>query len=137
MKRSRLEDRIGTVIDHGMATLNDYRIAFNKLSIDKSGKTNIVPTERQDVLGVLYELSDEQLKILDNTEKGYLRIPMIVDVSGKATEVQTYVAMNERVHNGLFPTAEYLSHLIDGARDHGFPEEYQNLLKGFDVVNET
>lgn len=137
MERARLEERIGAVIDHGVATLKDYRIAFNKQSLYGSGKTNIMPAEQQDVLGVQYELSEEQLKILDDNEKGYVRVPMAVDVRGKVTEVQTYVALEKRINNDLRPTAEYLGYLINGARDHNFPEEYQKLLKGFEVANET
>ncbi len=134
MKRSRLEDgRIGLVMDHGMTTLKDYRIAFNKQSKDGTGKTNLMPTEQQDVLGVLYGLSEEQLKTLDGIEKGYVRIPLSIEVEGKTTEVQTYVALEERINNDLLPTAEYLSYLIDGAVEHNFPIEYQEFLKGFEV----
>jgi hypothetical protein len=130
-----LEGRVGVVIDHGTATLSDYNIVFNKLSIDKSGKTNIAPEEQQNVFGVLYEMSDEQLKMLDESEKGYVRVPMIVDVGGKPTEVQTYVAMEERISNDLLPTSEYLSYLIDGAVEHNFPKEYQTFLRSIKVCN--
>lgn len=134
MKRSRLEDgRVGEVADHGVTTLKDYRIAFNKQSTDGTGKTNLMPTEQQDVLGVLYGLSDEQLKTLDGIENGYVRIPLSIEVEGKATEVQTYVALEERINNDLLPTAEYLGYLIDGAVEHNFPTEYQEFLKGFEV----
>jgi hypothetical protein len=137
MELARLEERTGTAIDHGIATLKDCRIAFNKQSVDGSGKTNIISTEKQDVFGVISELSDKQLKILDDNEKGYVRVPIAVDVGGKVTEVQTYVAVEERINNDLRPTAEYLGYLINGAREHGFSEEYQKLLKSFKVVNET
>lgn len=138
MKRSRLEDgRIGVVTDYGVTTLKDYRIAFNKQSTDGTGKTNLMPAEQQDVVGVLYGLSEEQLKTLDDIEKGYFRIPISIEVEGKPTEVQTYVALKERINNDLLPTAEYLGYLIDGAVEHNFPKEYQEFLKSFEVVNET
>jgi gamma-glutamylcyclotransferase (GGCT)/AIG2-like uncharacterized protein YtfP len=134
MKRSCLEERIGTVGDRGVATLKDNRIAFNKESKkDGTGKTNILPTQHEDVLGVIYEMSEEQLKILDGIEGGYMRIPMPVQFEGKITEVQTYVASPNRINNDLLPTADYLQKLIDGAKDHGFPQTYQDHLKSFEV----
>ncbi len=134
MKRSCLEDRIGVVEDLGMATLKDYRIAFNKESTrDGTGKTNILPTEREDVPGVLFEMSEEQMKVLDKEEGGYLRVPMPVEFRGEIIEIQTYVASEKRINDNLLPTADYLQKLIDGAKDHGFSQEYQNRLKSFEV----
>ena len=138
MKRSRLEDRIDEVIDHGIVSKLDCRIAFNKQSTDGTGKTNLVTqAEQQKVLGVLYELTEDQLKKLDGIEKGYVRIPITVDWRAETKEVQTYVAIDSMINNELLPKASYLQLLIDGASEHDFPEEYQKLLKGFKVVNET
>jgi gamma-glutamylcyclotransferase len=134
MKRSRLEgERIGAVIDHGIATLQNYTIAFNKQSTDGTGKTNIMPAEQKETIGVLYEMTEDQLKKLDEIEKGYYRILIHVEWRGEIKHVQTYVAVEQRINNGLLPTAEYLGHLIKGASDHGFPEEYQTFLKSFEV----
>ncbi len=136
MKRSYLEERIGTVEDCGIATLKDNRIAFNKESKkDGTGKTNILPTEHEDVFGVIYKMSEEQLKLLDGIEGGYVRILMLVEFEGKMTEVQTYVASPHRINNDLLPTTDYLQNLIDGARDHRFPQTYQDHLKSFGVCN--
>lgn len=133
MKCSRLEERTGVATDLGMATLKDYRIAFNKQSKDGTGKTNIVSTERQDVLGVLYELSEKQLKELDHSEKGYARVSLQVDLNGNAVDVQTYIALPESINEDLLPTTEYMRYLIDGAVEHGFPGEYKAFLKSFKV----
>lgn len=138
MKRSRLEDRIGEVADHGIVSKQDCRIAFNKQSTDGTGKTNLVtPAEQQEVLGVLYELTEDQLKKLDGVEKGYVRIPTVVDWGSETKEVQTYIAVDSMINNELLPKVDYLQHLIDGASEHSFPKEYQKFLKGFTVVNET
>jgi gamma-glutamylcyclotransferase len=133
MKRERLEDRLDEVIDHNIASLVGYRLSFNKQSVDGTGKTNIMPSEQHEVLGVLYKLSEEQLKKLDEFEKGYVRIPITVDWRGETKEVQTYVAVESRINNQLLPSTEYLSYLIDGATDHGFPPEYIEFLKSIPV----
>lgn len=134
MKRDRLEKRLGQVDDLGIAILPDYLVAFNKLStIDKTGKANIIPKEQVETIGVLYGLTDEQLKELDKSEGGYVRVPIAITSEGKEIEAQTYVAMENRIDNNLLPTAEYLGYLIDGAEEHNFPGEYQNFLKSFGV----
>lgn len=133
MKRDRLETRLGPVEDLGIAILPDYLVAFNKKSIDGTGKANIVPKERVETIGVLYGLTDDQLKELDKSEGGYVRVPITITSEGKEIEAQTYVAMENRIDNNLLPTAEYLGYLIDGAEEHSFPDEYQKLLKSFGV----
>ncbi len=134
MKRARLEERVGTVTDHGMATLKDYRIAFNKKSRnDGTGKANILPAEREDVLGVLFEMSENQIKTLDKHEGGYLKVHKAVEFGGEIIEAQTYVASENMINDSLLPDTEYLGLLIAGAKEHGFPQEYQDCLKSFPV----
>jgi len=138
MKSSRLRDRIGEVIDHGIVSKQNYRIIFNKQSTDGTGKTNLVtPAEQTEVIGVLYELTENQLKKLDDIEKGYMRIPIVVNWGTKTKEAQTYVAIDNMINNELLPKVDYLQLLIEGASEHGFPEEYLKLLKNFKVINET
>lgn len=135
MKRSRLEDpkRVGEVIDHGIATLQNHIIAFNKKSDDHTGKANIIPTEQKETIGVLYEMSEDQLKKLDGIEKGYYRMLVHVEWRGEIKHVQTYVALESKIDDSLLPTSEYRGFLIAGAEDHQFPEEYQACLKSFPV----
>ena len=129
MKRSRIEERVGIVVDRGIATMRDYSIAFNKQSKDGTGKTNIIPAKQKDVLGVVYELSEDQLKVLDKSEKGYFRVPMEVDLSGKIVPVQTYVAGENTINNELLPKVDYLRLLIDGVYDHNFPEDTPSVFE--------
>lgn len=137
MERSRLQNRVGHLVDHGMATLKNYSLLFNKQSINKSGKANIKAVEGENIFGVLYELSEEQLNILDKNEQGYKRTLIKVGIDGHEIEVQTYIALEDKINNNLLPTEEYLSYIINGARDHNLPEEYQSFLKSTPVGNPT
>ena len=92
-----------------------------------------MPAEREDVVGVVYEMSEDQLNELDESEKGYLRIPMEADLQGKIISVQTYVACEDKINNELLPKEGYLKFLTDGAKEHSFPEEYQKFLRSFEV----
>jgi hypothetical protein len=86
---------------------------------------------------VLYELSEEQLNILDKNEQGYERTLVKVGIDGNEIEVQTYIALEDSINNNLLPTEKYLSYIINGAKDHNLPEEYQNFLKNIPVGNST
>lgn len=133
MMRSRLEspERIGEVIDHGIATLQNYVVAFNKQGSNGTGKANIMPVEQKETIGVLYEMSEDQLKKLDGIEIGYYRVLVHVEWRGEIKHVQTYVAVESKINNDLLPKEEYRGFLISGAEEHQFPEEYQIFLKSF------
>ncbi len=126
---NRVTPKIGSVIDNGAAKLSGYKIVFNKLSIDKSGKTNIAQDKEAIVWGVVYELANDQIERLDKIEKGYKRIPIVVDYNNEQIEVDTYLATEDSVQENLFPTTEYLKFLIQGAKEHNFPQDYQMFLE--------
>ena len=82
------------------------------------------------VLGVTFELTNEQIRNLDRIEgEGYRREFIVVDCNGEKAEVATYFATENYVQENLLPTKQYLDHLIDGAKEHGFPEDYILFLE--------
>jgi len=138
MLQSRLEDQknrkgelVGEVVDNGMASLEGYSLAFNKLSQEGvSGKANIVQEKESETLGVVYELTGDQIALLDNIEGvGYKRVSIVVIFDDEPIEVDTYIALDEATQEGLFPTRDYLDFIIQGAETHGFPEDYISSLK--------
>ncbi|MFH0712597.1 MAG: gamma-glutamylcyclotransferase family protein [Candidatus Jorgensenbacteria bacterium] len=137
--RSRLENqkrrkrRIGQVIDHGTGVLFGYTIKFNKTSIDRSGKTNIVKSDDLKVLGVIYELTDEQINLLEEIEVGYKRSPVDIVLESNTIRADTFFANPEKVKDGLFPTRDYLNFLILGAKEHDFSEDYIEFLEKTEV----
>ena len=68
-------------------------------------------------------------------EKGYKRIPIVVDYNNKQIEVDTYLATEDSVQENLFPTTEYLELLIQGAKEHNFPQDYQVFLENITCVS--
>jgi len=135
MLRSRLEnqkrgdERIEQVIDHGAGVLLEHTIKFNKESIDDSGKTNVIEDNDSKVLGVIYELTDTQINLLDKIEAGYTRSPVNVILGSNTIQVDTYFATTENVDNDLLPTRDYLNFLILGAKEHNFSDEYIEFLE--------
>ncbi|HLD53780.1 MAG TPA: gamma-glutamylcyclotransferase family protein [Sediminibacterium sp.] len=129
MLRSRLEKRVGTVDDLGNAMLSGHKIFFNKISsTDGTGKANIISYEEENVMGVVYSLTAEQIDILDKSEGGYNRITILVMLNNNLVEMETYIAKANRINNELLPTKEYRQYLIDGASEHVFPQDYIEMF---------
>lgn len=136
MLRSRLENqkrgenRIGQVADYGIAVLSGYTLKFNKKSIiDGSGKTNIMGNNISKVFGVIYELTSEQINLLDSIEIGYERSTVSALLEENIVQADTYFAVPKEIDNNLLPTRDYLNFLIRGAKEHTFPNGYVEFLE--------
>ena len=135
MLKCRLENqskngqKIGSVVDKGIARLPKHEIAFNKEStVNESGKANIIPNEKSEVLGVLYGLTDQQFYLLDEIEGGYRRCAVSIEWNSQIVKAETYFAKEISAREKLQPTKDYLAFLICGAKEHGFSEGYINFL---------
>lgn len=114
------------------ARLEGYALAFNKLSTTWGYAANIGPEAGGVVWGVLYPCTARDLAELDNCEKGYhrSRVPICQD-GGKVVEALTYEADCPAPHPTGVPKPCYTQMLLDGAREHGLPEEY---IKGIEAA---
>ena len=119
--RNRLESASFKV---GVAKLAGWRLIFDKISKDGTGKANLLKDEQGEVWGVIYQVTDEQMERLDDFEKGYCRaeVEVALDGDNKSLDVITYIS-NERDPT-LHPSRDYLNTIIEGAREHHLPEEY-------------
>ena len=126
MDLEQLRDRMGEVGNGRVATLNDYELSFNKLSVhDEYGRANLVDSPSSKAEGVVFDLTDEQFTKMDRKEgKGYKRVDVLVQVDNDTHEAQTYIATAEFIVDGLQPSDEYLERIIGGAREHGLSEAY-------------
>lgn len=138
MKYSRIAERVGRVVSLGKGSLDGYELRFNKFGIDGTGKANIVPNEDQTVYGVLYRCTNRQIDALDQFEgvpNHYTReiLEITHDSTGDKISAVVYVAAKKNTINpGLPPSTEYLNFILDGAKEHGFPDKFgvhlQSLL---------
>ena len=130
MSRARLEERVGVVRDHGWSTLHGHRHAFNKLGADGTAKGNIIPAPQDVVHGVLYQLTEEQLRILAHYEGGYVakQVAVYVHQLAEVYTCTTYKAVKTTLD--LLPHHAYLKHYQKGLQEHGLPQEYCASLLG-------
>jgi cation transport regulator ChaC len=129
MNRGKIEKRVHRSSLGGVAArLSGFKLRFNKRSIDKSGKANIVADREGEVWGVLFGLSDVEIESLAEYEGGYSRT--YVDVGSVKTSesihVLTFVASGDEPD--ILPTRQYLGIILQGACEHGLPDEYCKKL---------
>src|SRR3989338_5208599 len=127
MDRARIESRIGAVRNLGKTELPRYRLVFDVHSDrNNCAAADIMADDliTSRVLGRLYDITDEQAKVLDGFEgvrKGnYERQNVTIPGHGQA---MTYVGTDkarDRFRADFrdeLPSNEYLSHLINGPGD--------------------
>ncbi len=140
MCSGRLSDYGVHPISSCIARLAGYKLCFDKRSDDGSGKANIVPSKNTDseIWGAIYEIRDTDLAKLDQGEKGYRRSEIFVSTKdGSTVKAWVYIAQESFVTKGLRPYTWYKRFLVEGAREHGLPEDYIARLKTVEAVNDT
>ena len=121
MDKSRMEERSCVFKTATSAVLKEYKLVFNKRSFKDPtmGFGNIEKNENSIVEGILYELDDSMIHILDKYEgypKHYNRVKLTVNTSTKIIEADVYIANTEWISENLTPSAEYLSHFLAGEK---------------------
>jgi len=121
------------------AVIKGWRLEFNKIASrnpNGEGYANIVKDDGY-VEGILYEISEEDIKELDKYEgypSHYYRISdKAILRSGEEVEAITYVASKGKMKEGLKPSKEYLSHLLKGG--DLLSEEYCERLRKWETLD--
>jgi gamma-glutamylcyclotransferase len=131
MSRAQMKQRAGTWEEEKLGRLVGYELNFDKISRGGTGTANVVLAEGKVVWGVLYRLSDQQLRALDRFEvvpEHYRRIEATVeDEQGNKIPAQVFIA--RKVRKGLKPDRLYLKRILEGAEEHNLPADYLEQLK--------
>jgi gamma-glutamylcyclotransferase (GGCT)/AIG2-like uncharacterized protein YtfP len=114
-----------------VASLKDYRFAIARHSrLRNCGTANIFADTGSAVWGIVYDVSERDLIILDGFEDGYRRQKLLVcasDDSQRSVEVLVYIA--EKEDTVPLPNPEYKRLILDGARHWKIPESYCLMLE--------
>jgi gamma-glutamylcyclotransferase (GGCT)/AIG2-like uncharacterized protein YtfP len=114
-----------------VASLKNYRFAIARHSrLRNCGTANIFAETGSEVWGIVYDVSEQELAILDGFEDGYRRERMLVLATGgsqSSVEVLVYIA--EKEDNVPLPSSEYKRLIIAGARYWNIPEIYLLMLE--------
>ncbi len=102
------------------ATLRGFRLKFNKRAFrellpDSIGFANINVDPDGFVEGVLYEIHDDHLTLLDESERfpeHYNRITVQVETQAGVHDCSAYQAQLDKTADGLVPSRNYLNHIL-------------------------
>ncbi len=130
-----MELRLSNSIFLDVGKLNNYKLLFNKLGKDGSGKANITPYKNEKVLGSVYLLSQEKLAKLGKQEKGYKTIKVPILLNSKEIEAFTYQAESNFISD-VKPFSWYLDLVLLGANKVNLNEEYIVKIKSIDTESD-
>lgn len=115
--------------------LKGYRLRFNLDGVPrgKSAPANVCLDQNAEVWGVLYKITHREMLRLNRTEgvpgQGYRPIWLhVADGKGETVNAMTYVATGNTTDG--HPSLRYLNLLRDGARAHGLPSAWLQMLEG-------
>lgn len=128
----RLTQRIASAALVTTALLPEWSLRFHKRSKDDSGKCNIVGGG-DGVHVAVYEVNTEDKLTLDRIEGvGFGYAEALLQVPGVG-ECHTYVAEESHVDEELLPYDWYRAMVLGGARFHGFPRDYLQVIESIGV----
>lgn len=136
MASHRLLQRLPNAKASCMAQLKKYRLSFRKNHAGESGKCDIELTENPAdiVIGVIYQISDDDRLILDQYEGLGLsydskQVEVTTD-SEQTLSAFTYTALD--IGTSIPPYHWYKEHVLRGAIEHGFPPKYIQFIEHFE-----
>jgi gamma-glutamylcyclotransferase len=121
------------------AILEGWKLVFNKIAYrnPNEGYANIEREKGSIVEGILYEIQESDLKLLDKYEHcpcHYNRLNVKVKLDSRdEVEAITYVANLNKVKRCLKPSKQYLSHLLKGC--DLLSEEYCERLRKWQTLD--
>jgi hypothetical protein len=150
---ARLRERCPSARPLGLALAPAYRVAFNKLGMDGSGKatlTALAPYRQEHppappafgwtgARGVLYRIDMGERAALDRAEGNYRRddaFAVLCAQSGKPITSCTYIAETQACRDDLVPLDWYVALMRAGATEHGHGADYIAWLSAIETCND-
>jgi gamma-glutamylcyclotransferase len=131
MLEQRLKDRVKSAEFLSNAWVRGYEVRFRKISIDDSGKADLVHTgEPSDIVhGVVFRFDLNEWDALNAAEPGYDPETIEVQTTTGVLKATTYLARGDQIDESLEPYTWYLEVIRCGAEQHGIPEDYRQKIE--------
>ena len=132
LSSKRMSERNVDVLDKKSGILEGYKFTINKKSYKDPtlGFANIIKDDNSFVEGIIYDISDESISILDSYEgypKHYYKEILPIKVNNEYIDCVIYIANEKWISkNELLTTLEYKNYILDG-KDF-LTDEYYNML---------
>lgn len=127
----------------GVAVLKDFRLVWNYFSTSRGGgAANVEPFPKSSLYGLLLEVTPAGLEALDKKEghpkyysRGSSRMKISL-VEGGDRDAWVYIANHEKCSSSpVLPKRQYLSLILDAAKQHRFPKQYVVELQNTKTVD--
>jgi hypothetical protein len=128
LSASRLCERAPSAVARGIALARGFALRLDKRGADGTAKLNLHADPRGAVWGVLYALDARDWARLDAHERDYARIEIPVSFGEQSLAAQTY--RSDHLTGDPVAAAWYKQLIVDGARAHGLPRDWCELLEG-------
>ena len=115
MSAARMKQRLGWEASRRAATLINFHLVFDQAGFNDPSwsPANIRSEQGGLVEGMVYEVEEKDLKILDGYEKYYQRLEVkVMAAKEKKLDAVTYLSKKSRGEKP--PTQEYLNFLLEG-----------------------
>ena len=140
MSSRRLLARTASARIHSIATLHEHELKFHKVSLDGSGKCDVVPCaqKQSQVHGVVYQIASSDITRLDTYEglgKGYdKKFLTVTSQSNQALQVMLYSA----IHTDplMQPYHWYKQHVLIGAKENNLPRPYIQHIEQIESITD-
>ena len=137
MLTSRMVKRVPSAKKVTIATLPGHKLMFHKVSVDGTGKCDIMPVDTGDtVYGVVYWIPRGEKRYLDRAEGlhyGYETKRLTVYTpDGQRMRVFAYYATDVDV--SYKPSKAYKRLVVKGAHEHQLPADYIAKLQAVETV---
>jgi len=138
MPAARLNERIPSARLFHTGLLQGHELRFHKVGRDGTGKCDLFYTGAVSdcVRGAIYKIDPVEKEILDGIEKGY-EVKNIDVVTAKGEKVRAFTYCAVWVDEKLKPYDWYRHHLVAGAKEHNFPEDYIERIKAIEVLEDN
>jgi len=140
------KDRCPSADKIDVCRTNKYTLKFHKESTkDGSGKGDMAFTgsETDEVYGVAFSIDESEASKLDSAEGysqygiGYAKKEIdVVTSSGTTLRVLIYYASKKAINPNLKPYHWYKGQTVDGAKEHGLPEDYIKKIEAFESISD-
>jgi len=139
MSTTRLRARVPSARVIGRGVLQGHQLLWHKISLDGSGKCDVVATHAPDAVvhGVVYAIDHAEKAALDRAEglgKGYDERQIVVKVDGAPFVATMYYAT--RKDPSLKPYSWYKAHVLAGAYEHELPPAYIAVLEAVEALQD-
>ena len=115
MNAARMKQRLGWEAPRRAASLRDFQLVFDQAGFNDPSwsPANIRSEQGGLVEGVVYEVEEKDLNILDGYEKYYQRLGVKV-MAAQEKKLDAVIYLSKKSRGEKPPTQEYLNFLLEG-----------------------